>query len=244
MQILSLNINGFFGSFKKNSKALTNCDMANKILEKIFDKAQPEIIVLSEFDVHSSAGVYVIRCLCSEKGYYLVYPNECENISKKCTSIVLMFTKKKITSKKSSGLLLKWNEILYNDYRVIGVHIPVSVYEKDRAINYWEDVLIHYEKYKDEKVVYIGDMNVYTDGTPAKEKLNKLIEEKGAKDAWIEKKGTNYDIEKSYTFRYKTRIDYAIMSQTALENLNYIENMQEFFEEELSDHSALLIDLK
>lgn len=244
MQILSLNTNGFSGNLKKDSKCKTNCDRAKKILEKIFFEAEPDIIVFSEFDVHSSAGIYVIEYLCNKKGYYLIYPNNYRYMSKSFTSIVLMFTKKKIASERSSGTLLKWNEILYNDYVILGVHIPDSIRETTRAVNYWGDILNHYQKNKEKKVVYIGDMNVYTEGTQGKKMLDKLIEKYGAKDAWIEKKGMDYNIKKSYTFKGNTRIDYAIMSQTAIENLNYINNIQEFFEQNLSDHSAILIDLK
>lgn len=245
MQVLSLNTNGFSGSRNKNSKDLKNYNIAKQILKTIFnsEEVKPEIIIFSEFDVHSLAGEYTIKYLFREKGYYPIYPNKYKYISKSYTSIVMIFTKEKITSEKSSGLLLKWHEIVYKDYRIIGVHIPDSVNEKNRANEYWEDVLLHYQKYKYENVIYIGDMNVYTEGTDGIEKLNKLIKE-GAKDAWIYKKGPDYHIEKSYTFIGKTRIDYAIMSQNALNKLKTIKNIQEFYQEKLSDHSALLIDLE
>lgn len=242
MQILSLNTNGFSGTSTKKSKSPINCNVAEKILKKIFDKGNPEIILFSEFDVHSPAGDKVIQYLHNEKNYYIIYPNKLSDINPQYSSIVLMFSKKKVISEESLGLQLKWNEILYGEYRIVGVHIPDSTREADRSKKYWDDILLHFQKHKDENVIYIGDMNVFINGTLGKKKLNDLIQE-GANDAWIEKNGTKYDIEKSYTFMGKTRVDYAIMSQTASIHLNKMENIQEFYKEDLSDHSALLIDL-
>lgn len=242
MQLLSLNTNGFSGISTKKSKSLMNCNIAEKILKKIFDKENPDIILFSEFDVHSPAGENVIQYLHNEKNYHIIYPNKLSEISSKYPSIVLMFAKGKVISEESLGLQLKWNEILYGKYRIVGVHIPDSTREADRSKKYWNDILLHFQKHKNEKVIYIGDMNVFIDGTLGKKKLNDLIQD-GAKDAWIEMNGKKYDIEASYTFKGKTRVDYAIMSQAASISLNKMENIQEFYKEDLSDHSALLIDL-
>lgn len=242
MQILSLNINGFSGIGNKNSKNLKNQEISKIILKKIFDEIDPEIIILSEFDVNSFAGNYVIEYF-ERKGYYCIFPNGYKYISKSYTSIVVIFTKKEITSEKSLGIQLKWNEIKYGGYRIIGVHVPDSTKESERSQLYWKDILSHYQRHKTEKIIYIGDMNVYIDGTFGKEQLNKLINIEGAKDAWIEKK-SNCDDEETYTYVGKTRIDYAIVSPSAYENLCGIENIQVFFKEKLSDHSAILIDLK
>jgi len=241
MQLLSLNTNGFSGISIKKSKSLINCNIAEKILKRIFNKGNPDIIIFSEFDVHSPAGENVIQYLHNEKNYHIIYPNKLSYISSQYPSIVLIFTKEKVISEESLGLQLKWNEILYGKYRIVGVHIPDSTRETDRSKKYWNDILLHFQKHKNEKVIYIGDMNVFINDPLGKKKINDLIQE-GAKDAWIEKNGKKYDIETSYTFIGKTRVDYVIMSQVASINLNKMENIQEFYKEDLSDHSALLIE--
>lgn len=241
MQVLYLNTNGFSGNGDKKSKESKNKSIAKIILEKIFEKAEPEIIIFSEFDVNSFAGSYVMAYL-EGKGYYCVYPNKFKYISERYTSIVLTFVKEKISSTESLGLTLKWNEILYHGYRIIGVHIPDSKDEYNRAINYWKDITVHYQKHKKEKVLYIGDMNVFNDESDGKRMLNKLLIE-NAKDGWIEKGHTNNN-SGDYTFKCNTRIDYVITSQEALRCVKQIENFQEFFQEKLSDHSALLVDLE
>lgn len=241
MQVLYLNTNGFSGSEDKKSEEMKNRSIAKTILEKILEKAEPEIMIFSEFDVNSLAGRYVTEYL-EGKGYYCVYPNNYTYISEMYTSIVLTFAKRKIHSTSSLGIELKWNEILYGDYRIVGVHIPDSKNEYDRAVKYWTDLSSHYRKHKNEKVLYIGDMNVFKDDSYGKSMLNDLLN-CDAKDGWIETRHTNNKLE-DFTFTGKTRIDYAIMSQTTLEYVNYMENFQEFLEKRLSDHSVLLVDLK
>lgn len=241
MQILYFNINGFSGSEEKRSRAMKNKSIAQTILETIFKKSKPDIIIFSEFDVNSIAGRFVMEYL-EIKGYYHIYPNNYSYISERYTSIVLMFAKKKISSTPSLGIVLKWNEILYDDYRIVGVHIPDSEKEYDRAVKYWDDLYSHYENHKNEKVLYIGDMNVFKDNSYGKIMLNDLLS-CDAKDGWIETGHTNNKLE-DFTFVGKTRVDYAIMSKKTLKYVNYMENYQEFFEKRLSDHSALLVDLK
>ncbi len=241
MQVLYLNTNGFSGSGDKKSKEIKNRSIAKIILEKIFERAVPEVIIFSEFDVNSFAGSYVIDYL-KVKGYYCVFPNNYTYISEMYTSIVLTFTKTKISTISSLGIELKWNELMYCDYCIVGVHIPDSTYEYDRAVKYWIDLSSHYQKYKDKKVLYIGDMNVFKDDSYGKSILNDMLKY-DAKDGWIETGHTNNKSE-DLTFIGKTRVDYAIMSPKTLESVNYMENFQDFYENRLSDHSVLLVDIK
>lgn len=61
------------------------------------------------------------------------------------------------------------------------------------------------------------------------------------------KRGGSHDNEKDMTYKKGTttgRLDYALLSPSAAENLTSIKNLQEFYLEGLSDHSAILIDIK
>lgn len=253
MEVLYLNVNGFAGAKDKRTKGDTNnIEIAKRIMDKIFSLSDPEIIFFSEFNAGCDAGKKVIEYLENEKGYKRVFPSQYSYMSNAYTSIVIAFIKAKeeIKSEKSppKTLILKWNEIKHNGYRFVGLHIPSELepYVSEETIKdfYYEvhNHYNHYRTYKDEKVIYIGDMNADCEERINKQELNKLIEA-GAIDAWLEK-NPNSSNEEGYTTIYKTRIDYAIMTEAAYNNLINIKNLQEFFKEGLSDHSAILINLK
>lgn len=250
MEVLYLNVNGFAGTKNKRTKGDTNnIEIAKRIMDKIFSLSDPEIIFFSEFNAGCDAGKKVIEYLENEKGYKRVFPNQCSYMRKVFTSIVIAFikAKEKIKSEKSppKTLILKWNEIKHNGYRFVGLHIPSELepyVPKETIKDFYDEVHNHYRTYKDEKVIYIGDMNADCEERINKQELNKLIEA-GVIDAWFEK-NSNCSVKKSYTTIYKTRIDYAIMTEAAYNNLINIKNLQEFFKEGLSDHSAILINLK
>ena len=258
MEVLYLNVNGFAGAKDKRTKGDTNnIEIAKKILYEIFNKSDPEIIFLSEFNVHEDAVKKLIKTL-ENKGYLPVYPNNIDNTDGikdgRIKSIVMAFVKtndKELRSEKSPKCVLtyKWNEIVYKGRRLVGLH-PPSIAEKYRTEEeigeIWKAVYDHYINLEDEKINLIGDMNVFHEGTPGKEWFDKIIESGGI-DAWDEKYPDS-TIEESYTHitrkGEKVRLDYAIMSKSAYNDLIDIKNLQGFIKEGLSDHSAILINLK
>lgn len=96
----------------------------------------------------------------------------------------------------------------------------------------------HYKKHEDDKLLYIGDMNVFKEETFGKKKLKSILET--SRDGWIEKCNSN-NKTKDFTTKYDTRIDYSILSKK-MPKISRIENHQEFFKENLSDHSAIMIE--
>lgn len=250
MEVLYLNVNGFAGTKNKRTKGdANNIEIAKRIMDKIFSLSDPEIIFFSEFNAGCDAGKKVIEYLENEKGYKRVFPSQYSYMSNAYTSIVIAFIKAKeeIKSEKSPSKtrILKWNEIKHNGYRFVGLHIPSELesYVSEETIkDFYDEVHDHYRVHKNEKVTYIGDMNADCEDNINKKELNRIIET-GAIDAWLEK-NPNSSNEEGYTTIYKTRIDYAIMTEAAYNNLINIKNLQEFFKEGLSDHSAILINLK
>lgn len=241
MKILYLNTNGFYGhnGYNKNSKKETNINNARAIFKMLFEHDQPDLIFFSEFDVNSIAGEFVINEL-KEKGYSHVFPNHYEYMSKRYTSIVIAFTKEKKKSEKSpTKKALKWNEIQFDDYRIVGLHIPDSKNEEVESELFWQSLKKHYKTYKDEKIIYIGDMNVFEEGTVGKQYFNSVFE--SARDAWIEKVNSN-DTETDFTFIGRTRVDYVILSETMPKKFR-IRNIQDVFKKKYSDHSALIIEI-
>ena len=249
MQILSLNINGFVGTKNKRNYSGDTNKNGNvvSVFAKIFSNCDPDIIILSEFNVNSEAGKYAMGILNS-KGYHAIYPNVGKSIGRRITSIVLVFSKSQGQSCESSGpVSLKWNEVICGEYTIVGVHVPFSAsrhqYERKRAEKYWDAMVKHFEEHQSERVIYIGDMNVYKSGTYGMKQLETLLK-KGAKDAWIERTGLKHNDIKGFTYKKSTRADYVIMSENAYDVLVSIENMQGFYNEKLSDHSGILIDLE
>lgn len=120
---------------------------------------------------------------------------------------------------------------------IVGVHIPDSSHQLEDAKDFWQCLESHYQKNISNKVIYIGDMNVFKEGTFGKKKYNKIFET--AKDAWLSM-GHSNDGELDYTCKYKSRIDYAILSSSMPEVIE-MHNHQEFFTKKLSDHSLLQI---
>lgn len=243
MTVYYLNTNGFYGpsGYKKDSRNKYNVDNAKQILNNLFydNAGEPDIIFFSEFDVYSPAGKEVFDYL-GKKGYIPVYPNNETEILCKYYSIVIAFTKQKMLSKKSpTKKSLKWNEIQFGDYRIVGVHIPDSKNEKAEAELYWQSLKKHYGTYKNEKIIYIGDMNVFEEETVGKQYLNSILE--SARDAWIEKGNSNGGKADVTFINEKTRVDYVILSKNIPGNFNII-NVQDIFRNKWSDHSALIFE--
>ena len=237
MQIVYLNVNGFAGVDVKHSCLSDKKSIANEILSEIFEFSNPDILFLSEFNVNSDSGKYALDFL-SKKDYYRIYPNNWKWISIRYSSIVMAFTKERKNSESSPNNWLKWNEILIKDYRIVGVHIPDSEKEEKASKDFWNCLENHYKKHEDDKLLYIGDMNVFKEDTWGKKMLNTILET--GRDGWIEKNNSN-DKQKDFTTKYQTRIDYSILSKKMPQILR-IENHQEIFKNNLSDHSAIVIE--
>lgn len=248
MEIAYLNVNDFCGTDNKKEcekDSEKRKKTAEEILKTIFSKVKPNILFFAEFDAESEAGKFVTEKL-EEKGYDPVYPNQYTKARMKYySSVVVAFTKRKKVSEPSPNKWLKWNEITMDGYRIVGVHIPFfapnNVGEWKKAEDYWQCLKTHYEKYNGkEKILYIGDMNVDTEGTPGKTHLNEILE-KGAADVWIAT-GHSKDKAKDYTFVGKTRVDYAIASPNIpISGATEMYNCQDFFINELSDHSLIVV---
>lgn len=245
MQVAYLNTNGFFGYQRKGKREQSNSLIAKKILDKLFECVEPDILFFAEFDKYSTAGKYIIESL-EEKGYSPIYPDNRTNMSSKVFSYVVAFSKHKYPSEKSPEgcLAYKWNEIIINEYRIIGVHIPSSIHEPERANNYWDALHKHYLDHKEDKIIYIGDMNVYDEGTEGKKQFNKLM--KVAQDGWNETHHSN-TLTDSFTISldngdYK-RVDYVVLSNN-ISKVFVVENFQDFYKEYLSDHSLIAVTIQ
>lgn len=218
MKILSLNVNDFGGTeclkeyTSKNRwgawRALDKTPAASAILAYLRAES-PEVAVLQEFELNTDTANDFIERM-AQMGYSLVpyIPNKY-----KYPSVTLLFSKlpyEKLQNPHQKGL--RAGVIRFADCIVYGVHVPMG------DLAFWDELITFYQKHRDDKLLIIGDFNVYSAGTVSKEKYLKLLN-LGAKDAWTEK-GCPHETP---TFKKGTRIDYAILSPSYYECLKGIQ---------------------
>lgn len=257
MKILSININNFGGltpkplpkdyklSFEKVDWKAWNRAVnkwrneidwdknISKLIEYLKNK-DIDIIVFQEFDINSVAGKNFSEEL-EKLSYKIVYPNNYfeSDFKKGNKSITVMFI-------RVDYEVLHYNfsetmrniEVKVGDRIFIGVHIPLGD-EK-----FWDSMIKLYKIKKEDKLLIIGDMNVYDLGTMQKEKFIKLLS-LGAVDAWVEKKNSQ-DWPTANTGR---RIDYAIMTPSLYSELIDIVIDDTLRNNCVTDHSAIMVEV-
>lgn len=253
MEILYLNVNGFFGdSSIKSILARNEClgevkkcreDGLNQLISDLLIKKilsgdkECDIIFLSEFDPQSSASKYFISKM-EAKGYDYILPNAGEKIGDKY-SITVCFIK---NEKKEQWLDMDKSNKNIEDYLVwceiggeqkekpyiTGVHFTGE--EKIKA--FIEEV--KEKSYKNKKFIIFGDFNANSKNEMEEGNSNsfqKLIDDLGAEEA--------KDKENRNTYRGITKIDRVI---TSMKDIN-VEIDESFFKEGMSDHAAIVITL-
>lgn len=242
MKILSLNINNFGGfkckeKYKKDNKYNEWCthDKTSEATEifAYIQQEKPVIAILHEFEMNAKTAKEFIQSM-NLIGYEIV-PTE-KHIYKD-PSVTIMFVRKELLYSKLDNphkeKSLRANAIKTGDFIVYGIHIP-TVYDSD----FWEEIIGFYKKHEAEKLVIIGDYNVYDIGTDQKKKFLELLS-LNAKDAWLEK-GYSNSIKTHIKGR---RLDYAIMTPSLFECLIDIRIDPFLMNNENTDHAALIIEI-
>lgn len=187
-----MNINGFAGIGDVTKGPY---DKQEEILKRILEVSDIDIILLSEFNLKIENNERFHNDLI-QKGYKVVYPNNIKNKQelKYKDTFVIAFTKESANS--DENVWLRWNEIFYKGYRIVGVHVPSSEIRNKDAIEFWNIMIAHYNKYKEGKVIYIGDMNVFKEGTDGRKLQQELLNNGVIIDAWIKKGGVLMTMKK------------------------------------------------
>ena len=258
MKILSLNVNNFGGSsskpllkdYKYNGE--TDWDVWNnavddwryknknnilKNVQSIADISKDfDVIFLCEVDTNCESW-YKLHELMKDQ-YTLLLPNgtDLSEYQKGRKSISCLFIKKDIKYEYTNDNFLKFQrnvEIKIGDVHIIGLHM-------NYAIEDWDKLIKKYRSLKDEKLLIIGDLNVYDPGTEIRNKFDELVNE-GAKDIWV-KQGENKDTP---TYNSEKRIDYALSTSKLYDEnapheliLNYIRRQK------ISDHAGIVVVLQ
>lgn len=154
----------------------------------------------------------------------------------------------------------------YEDFYIIDAHMPLNPKDdgrysdnnKKRAKDVeklWEKIREYLKDKKDEKVMFIGDLNVYQRGTHQYESFVPLFKsDVDMRDLWLEQGGKDnaitYKNKKNKEEETKTRLDYALVTPGLLERYKYTMSMipesDEEFEKDwhISDHRMLVVDIE
>lgn len=127
----------------------------------------------------------------------------------------------------NKSIILKHGELT-----VLGVHMPYD-------IAFWESLESCYGTYREHALLIVGDLNVYDKGTDRKQKLEQLLK-LGIIDVWTES-GNDPCTATCSTGR---RIDYALMTNKAYTQFQGIQLDDSYLNNKLSDHTALIVDMK
>lgn len=255
MKILSLNVNNFGGS---SSKPLLNVyiyngkpdwkswneavdNWRNKNREKILANVRSaadiskdfDVIFLHEADTNCESWSELNKLMKDQ--YDLLLPNGID-LSEYQTgrkSISCLFIKKDIKYEYTTYNFLNSQrnvEIAIGDIHIIGLHMRYDLEDWNKLINYLSE----------EKLLIIGDLNVYDLGTGRREKFNELLG-KGAIDLWL-KQGESDDTPTCNTGK---RIDYALSTPKL-----YAENapreliLDDIRRKNISDHAGIVVILQ
>lgn len=255
MRIISLNVNNFGGLVSKplikdyliDGKPLWNdwnkavitwrkkIEWENNVTAIVKHVKEYDVIVFQEVDTNSDAFEKLKKCL---DGHNIVYPNgtDANDYSKGFKSITVMFVKNHFnyitTTENFSTREMKNVEIIIDKRHIIGIHISMG------DLDYWDSLIKYYRDLKDEKLLIIGDMNVYDWGTKHKSKFIELLSY-GAIDTWIEE-GNSMNRPTANTGK---RIDYTIMSPS-LYKQHYEITIDDILRNKgITDHSAVSISI-
>ena len=146
----------------------------------------------------------------------------------------------------------------YEDFYIIDAHMPLNPKDDKRYSDnnkkraeevekLWEKIREYLKDKKDEKLIFIGDLNVYQRGTHQYESFVPLFKlDVNMRDLWLEQGGKDNAI----TCKKGTRLDYALVTPGLYEKykctMSMIPESDEEFEKNwhISDHRMLVVDIE
>lgn len=247
MKLLSLNCNKFAGRKSDGKGEHFQADILDEIAESVkqfLNEASDNLVLLHEVNYRRAFFSHFTAAF-SDHDTTLHLPTYITQINRNGKRIrpygcTLAITKKTSAWEQDESLDLNQQHDYANksiimrnkELSVIGVHMPYD-------LPFWELLNSYYRQHSKKALVIVGDLNVYDQGTDRKEKLEQLLQA-GAIDTWTESKKA-FDHPTCNTGR---RIDYALMSAPAYERFGAIQLQDSYRDDGLSDHSALIVDIK
>lgn len=261
--------------------AINRRSIYKSILKKI-DEADDDIVLLQEYCMNSKVAEQFEAEMQSRK-YTYYSNDETEELTPTPLHTVAFcrddknFKEMKENQFEIDGKIYGYKDLIifdgrifmfeYKDFVIIDAHMPLNPKDDERysekngkmkertesVEQQWECIKKYLKDKKDEKVIFIGDLNVYQRGTHQYESFVPLFKsDVDMRDLWLEQGGKDNAItyknkEKTKT---KTRLDYALTTPSLFERYKYSMSMipesnEEFKENwNISDHRMLVVDIE
>lgn len=256
MKILSINVNNFGGTndkplvgkyklpngepdFKLWNQAVDDWRIKNKAcilknvaaitgLAKDFD-----IIFLHEVDTNCFSWENLLKEMSPKYEWKPANGIEKSVYNTGRKSISCVFVKKDINFEYKDENIWSINhrnvEIKVGDTHIIGLHMSYNLDE-------WDKLISKFKTLREKKLLIIGDLNVFDEGTERRKRLDEILNE-GAIDIWLAQGECN----NVPTANTNKRIDYALSTQELYKEgvheiiLNYIRHKK------YTDHAAIAV---
>lgn len=254
---------------KKDALSRWDCAISGrsiyKSILKEIEEVDADIVLFQEYYINSDVAKQFQKEMgCEDKdGKYVL---TCNHITNKQPLFTVAFCRNNNTYEEVKPQFDFEGRVFvfkYKDFNIIDAHMPLnpkddkrySENNKKRAEEVeklWEKIREYLKDKKDEKVIFIGDLNVYQRGTHQYESFVPLFKlDVNMRDLWLEQGGKDNAITyKNKKEETKTRLDYALVTPGLLESYKYTMSMipesDEEFEKDwhISDHRMLVVDIE
>lgn len=248
--------------------AINSRSIYKSILKEI-EEVDADIVLFQEYYINSDVAKQFQKEMgCEDKdGKYVL---TCNHITNKQPLFTVAFCRNNNTYEEVKPQFDFEGRVFvfkYEDFYIIDAHMPLNPKDDDENYsenNYkkkkraeeveklWEKIREYLKDKKDEKVMFIGDLNVYQRGTHQYESFVPLFKsDVDMRDLWLEQGGKDNAITyKNKKKETKTRLDYALVTPGLLERYKYTMSMipesDEEFEKDwhISDHRMLVVDIE
>ena len=203
--------------------AINSRSIYKSILKEI-EEVDADIVLFQEYYINSDVAKQFQKEMgCEDKdGKYVL---TCNHITNKQPLFTVAFCRNNNTYEEVKPQFDFEGRVFvfkYEDFYIIDAHMPLNPKDDDENYsenNYkkkkraeeveklWEKIREYLKDKKDEKVMFIGDLNVYQRGTHQYESFVPLFKSNvDIRDLWLEQGGKNDTI----TCKKGTRLDYAL----------------------------------
>lgn len=205
-------------------------------LKEYIQKKSPDIFFVEEMLVSCFEKINFITEL-KEMGYSYIYESLPERGNYSLTMAFYKSDRNKPCYIESLGNYRKYRSVLCENEGIIfsGSHFP---YESDEV--FLKYMYGFFTSNLDKEILLIGDLNANDPERGNKKMVNKLLE-KGAVDLWIAA-GNSEDM--ATEAKYSGRLDYAIASPLLASKIQNIEIDPYPMESGMTDHAAIIVDIK
>ena len=249
---------------KKDALSRWDCAISGrsiyKSILKEIEEVDADIVLFQEYYINSDVAKQFQKEMgCEDKdGKYVL---TCNHITNKQPLFTVAFCRNYNTYEEVKPQFDFEGRVFvfkYEDFYIIDAHMPLnpkddkrySENNKKRAEEVeklWEKIREYLKDKKDEKVIFIGDLNVYQRGTHQYKSFVPLFKsDVDMRDLWLEQGGKDNAI----TCKKGTRLDYALVTPGLYEKykctMSMIPESDEEFEKNwhISDHRMLVVDIE